>query len=182
MKVVIAQMEHETNTFSPIATEWKHFGKNGPYLGKDVISEMSKTRLQLEHLLTFQKNNFEDCYSYFCFAYPSGPVTQNTYQKFCQIILDSIDSDCELLLMDFHGAMVVDNTTDDPEGDLLKKIREKNKNIPIGCSLDLHANVTPNMVKYSDVIVGYSTYPHIDMYETGSKVFNLIIDRIRKKH
>ncbi len=43
MKVVIAQMEHETNTFSPIATEWKHFGKNGPYLGKDVIAEMSKT-------------------------------------------------------------------------------------------------------------------------------------------
>ena len=43
MKVVIAQMEHETNTFSPIPTEWKHFGKDGPYLGKDVISEMSKT-------------------------------------------------------------------------------------------------------------------------------------------
>ena len=37
------------------------------------------------------------------------------------------------------------------------------------------------MVKYADIIVGYSTYPHIDMYETGSKVFDLIIDKIRKK-
>ena len=182
MKVVIAQMEHETNTFSPIATEWKHFGKNGPYLGKDVIAEMSKTMTPIGAFINLsKKNNFEIVTPISGFAYPSGPVTQNTYQKFCQIILDSIDSDCDLLLMDFHGAMVVDNTTDDPEGDLLKKIREKNKNIPIGCSLDLHANVTPNMVKYSDVIVGYSTYPHIDMYETGSKVFNLIIDRIRKK-
>ena len=37
------------------------------------------------------------------------------------------------------------------------------------------------MVKYADVIVGYSTYPHIDMYETGSKVFDLIIKKSEKK-
>ena len=55
MKVVIAQMELMKQIHFSITTEWKHFGKNGPYLEKDVISEMTKTRTQLEHLLTFQK-------------------------------------------------------------------------------------------------------------------------------
>ena len=87
MKVVIAQMEHETNTFSPIATEWKHFGKNGPYLGKDVISEMSKTRTPIGAFIDLSKNNFEIVTPISGFAYPSGPVTQNTYQNFAKLFL-----------------------------------------------------------------------------------------------
>jgi microcystin degradation protein MlrC len=32
VKFVIAQMKHETNTFSPVPTPLFAFGKNGPYI------------------------------------------------------------------------------------------------------------------------------------------------------
>ena len=33
--------------------------------------------------------------------------------------------------------------------------------------LDLHANISDGMVALADVLVGYDTYPHIDMAERG---------------
>ncbi|HUF19693.1 MAG TPA: M81 family metallopeptidase, partial [Burkholderiales bacterium] len=44
MKIVIAQMEHETNTFSPVPTPWESFGPKGPLLGKDAARGMKGTR------------------------------------------------------------------------------------------------------------------------------------------
>ena len=43
-------------------------------------------------------------------------------------------------------------------------------------ALDLHANVTAAMVDNADVIVGFKTYPHIDMYETGEHAARLLFD------
>ena len=34
-------------------------------------------------------------------------------------------------------------------------------------SLDLHANVTPEMVDHADALIAYRTYPHVDMADTG---------------
>ena len=34
-------------------------------------------------------------------------------------------------------------------------------------SLDLHANVTPQMVEHADALIAYRTYPHVDMADTG---------------
>ena len=34
-------------------------------------------------------------------------------------------------------------------------------------SLDLHANVTPEMIEHADALIAYRTYPHVDMADTG---------------
>jgi microcystin degradation protein MlrC len=44
IKVLIAQMEHETNTFSPVLTPWESFGPNGPYVGQDAYDAMKGTK------------------------------------------------------------------------------------------------------------------------------------------
>ena len=36
-------------------------------------------------------------------------------------------------------------------------------------ALDFHTNLTQTMVDNADVITGYCTYPHVDMYETGKR-------------
>ncbi|MEO0959086.1 MAG: MlrC C-terminal domain-containing protein [Pseudomonadota bacterium] len=41
--------------------------------------------------------------------------------------------------------------------------------MPIVASLDLHANVTAEMVALADGLESYRTYPHIDMAETGRR-------------
>ena len=40
--------------------------------------------------------------------------------------------------------------------------------VPIAISLDYHSNVTPEMVEYSDSLVGYRTYPHVDRARDGA--------------
>src|SRR6476661_8422812 len=44
---VIAQMQHETNTFSPVPTPWEAFGKDGPLLGDEVARGMRGTRMAI---------------------------------------------------------------------------------------------------------------------------------------
>ena len=46
---------------------------------------------------------------------------------------------------------------------------------PIVITLDLHANITSRMVEGADAIVGYHTYPHVDMFETGQKAARLLL-------
>ena len=41
-------------------------------------------------------------------------------------------------------------------------------------SLDLHANITSRMFATADVLVGYRTYPHVDMAETGRKAAKIL--------
>ena len=57
---------------------------------------------------------------------------------------------------------------------LLARIRAVAPDVPLGVALDLHANVTPGMVAAADVIIGFKTYPHVDMAETGAHVARLV--------
>jgi microcystin degradation protein MlrC len=57
---------------------------------------------------------------------------------------------------------------DDGEGEILARVREAIGNdVPLVVSLDLHANVTPEMVEHADALIAYRTYPHVDMADTG---------------
>src|SRR5690606_34860562 len=79
-----------------------------------------------------------------------------------------------------HGAMVSENY-EDVEGEILKRVRQKLALKPIAITLDLHANVSDDMVNYSDIIVGYDTYPHIDMKERAEEACRLLTSYIRKE-
>ena len=57
---------------------------------------------------------------------------------------------------------------DDGEGEILARVRKViGKDLPLVVSLDLHANVTPQMVEHADALIAYRTYPHVDMADTG---------------
>src|SRR5690606_24413262 len=63
----------------------------------------------------------------------------------------------------------------DGEGEILRRVRAVvGPEIPVVASLDLHANVTPEMVAHSNALVIYRTYPHVDMAETGARAFALL--------
>src|SRR5262249_45819332 len=58
----------------------------------------------------------------------------------------------------------------DVEGDILNGIRSiVGRALPIVATLDLHANVTEQMVAAADALVLYHTAPHIDVFETGQR-------------
>ena len=168
MKFVIAQMQHETNTFSPVPTPWEEFGPKGPYLGRDAYDAMKGKGMAMAAFMDLAaKVGAEVATPVAAWANPSGPVDGNAYDRICAAICDDVAKGCDAVLLDLHGAMVVADRTDDGEGTLLEKIRAIAPRTPIAVSLDLHANVTARMVKNCDIITGYKTYPHIDQYESG---------------
>ena len=80
-----------------------------------------------------------------------------------------------------HGAQTAEGA-DDVEGHVLGCARQiLGPDIPIVLTLDLHANVTRAMVEQATAIVGYHTYPHIDMYETGQKAAKLMLNTLSGK-
>jgi microcystin degradation protein MlrC len=181
MKFVIAQMQHETNTFSPVATPWEVFGgTDGPYLGEAAYRAMKGTRLPMAAFLDLaEAAGAEVNTPIAAWANPSGPVDGKAYDRICEIICQAVAKGCDAVFLDLHGAMVVADRTDDGEGTLLEKIRALAPGIPIAVSLDLHANVTQRMVDNCTVIAGYKTYPHVDQYEAGHLAGSVLLRALK---
>jgi microcystin degradation protein MlrC len=176
VKFVIAQMQHETNTFSPVPTPWEAFGKDGPYLGEAAYAATKGTRVPMAAFLDLaEAAGAEIVTPLAAWANPSGPVDAKAYDRFCDVIGEAVSKGCDAIFLDLHGAMVVGDRTDDGEGTLLQKIRAIAPRTPIAVSLDLHANVTSQMVLNCDAIAGYKTYPHVDGYEAGKLAGTIVL-------
>jgi microcystin degradation protein MlrC len=180
MKFVIAQVQHETNTFSPIPTPWEAFGNDGPLIGREAFEAMNGTRLPMAAFLDLaRKEGAEVVTPVVAWANPSGPVDGSAYDRICGLICDAVRQGCDAIFLDLHGAMVVEGRTDDGEGTLLERVRAIAPDTPIAVSLDLHANLTGRMVRNCNVIAGYKTYPHIDQYEAGELAGSILLRHLK---
>ena len=179
MKFVIAQMKHETNTFSPVPTPLFSFGKDGPYFDRDAFDAMRGTATPMGAFID-RATEFgaEIATPVAGDSPPSGPVAHAAYAVMCDAIIKAVEQGCDALFLDLHGAMVVEST-DDGEGDLLERLRRIAPKMPIAVALDLHANVTQKMVANCDVIAGYKTYPHVDMYQAGDRAARILLRYIK---
>ncbi len=104
-------------------------------------------------------------------AWPGGPINAEARQWFCETALAELDKTGNLdgLLLSLHGSLVAEDEAD-MEGLLLQTIRSHTGNrLPIVVSLDLHAYMTPRMIRLADCIVAYHTAPHIDRFQTGRR-------------
>ena len=180
MKIVIAQMQHETNTFSPVPTPWEAFGNDGPLLGQAAYVAMKGTRLPMAAYIDLaEAAGAQIATPIAAWANPSGPVHGAAYDRICAMICEAVDAGCDAVFLDLHGAMVVADRTDDGEGSLLEKVRALAPRVPIAVSLDLHANLTERMVRNCDVIAGYKTYPHVDQYEAGQLAGRILLRALK---
>jgi microcystin degradation protein MlrC len=177
MKVLIARMNHETNTFSPVATPLEAFGGNGPRYGEDAFrANKGMATAMAAFIAAAEREQAEIVTPISASANPSGPVAAAAYDAICKAIVDAAPG-CDAVLLDLHGAMVAENSNDG-EGDLLERVRAALPHAPIAVALDLHANVTPKMIANADVIVSFKTYPHVDMYEAGEHAGRLLFDLV----
>lgn len=177
MKILIARMNHETNTFSPVATPLEAFGRSGPTYGEDAWRENKGMQTAMSAFIdAAEREHAEIVTPVSASANPSGPVAAAAYDAICNAIVAAA-SGCDAVLLDLHGAMVAENSNDG-EGDLLERVRAVLPDAPIAVALDLHGNVTQKMIDHADIIVSFKTYPHVDMYETGAHAARLLFDLI----
>ncbi len=181
MKIVIAMMKHETNTFSPIPTDWKRFENWGAHFGEKALEVYENTGMPMAAYIDLAKEIGADMVTPVAAeAMPSGIVMADVYERLSNAILEAIDKGCDLALLDLHGAMVAE-TTPDGEGTLLERIRELAPELPIAVTCDFHCNLTQKMVDNCTALIGYKTYPHIDMYQMGRQVGRIVLDSLSGK-
>ncbi|MER3405688.1 MAG: microcystin degradation protein MlrC, partial [Chloroflexota bacterium] len=66
------------------------------------------------------------------------------------------------IVLTLHGAMVADGYPD-AEAEIICRVREVvGPELPLAVTLDLHANIGPEMVELVQIVTVYDTYPHVD--------------------
>ncbi|HET7092981.1 MAG TPA: M81 family metallopeptidase, partial [Thermomicrobiales bacterium] len=119
-------------------------------------------------------------------ATPSGMVTRGAIEQLTTMLLDDVRralaaAPLDGVLLALHGAMVTE-VDDDGEAYLLRRIRDLvGPTVPIVSTLDLHANISPAMVALADALVGYDTYPHVDMRDRGYEAAEILARLIRRE-
>ncbi len=169
MKIVIAQMKHETNTFSPVPTPLARFARGGgmPPEGAEAYAAFKGTGSAIAAFFDLaEEAGAHMVIPIAANAWPSGPVEDAAFEHIAGKICAAVAAGCDAILLDLHGAMVTESL-EDGEGELLTRLRRIAPKVPIGVALDMHTNLFPAMVDCSTVIAGYQTYPHVDVYATG---------------
>ena len=175
MRVAIGGIWHETNTFANTRTTLDDFRAyqfaQGDWIIKryrDVLNEIGGMHIGS------RLNNFELVPTFFAGAVPSGIVARETYEQLAAWLLNDLaHNDFDGVLLVLHGAMVAENVSD-VEGDLLQRVRALVRNKPIVATFDIHANLSAAMIENADALIGYDTYPHVDVYERGTEAAHVM--------
>jgi microcystin degradation protein MlrC len=173
-RIAIGGFLHETNTFAPTKATYADFVHGGGWPsmahGGDILKTMRNINVGLAGFVgAAEARGWELVPTIACAASPSAHVTEDAYERVVKMMVDGIAAagPLDAVYLDLHGAMVSEHL-DDGEGEILARVRQViGKDVPLVVSLDLHANVTPEMVEHADALIAYRTYPHVDMADTG---------------
>lgn len=179
MKLFMAALDTETNTFAPLPTGARAFEEgfvahgNATSLPENYCSaQLYAWRRRAEAL------GWDIAESLCAYAEPGGITARAVYEGFRAEILADLRRamPVDVVLLALHGAMVAEGY-EDCEGDLLAAIRAiVGPEVPVGAELDLHCHLTEAMLAAATVLVAYKEYPHIDIPERAEHLFTLIAD------
>src|SRR3982074_3463280 len=173
-RIAVGGFLHETNTFAPTKVPSEDIVQGGGWppmsQGAKLLEKMRNVNVGMAGFVpAAETEGWELVPTIWCAASPSAHVTKDAYERVAKAIVDGIKAAGAIdgVYLDLHGAMVTEHL-DDGEGEILASVRRViGKALPLVVSLDLHANVTPEMVEHADALIAYRTYPHIDMADTG---------------
>lgn len=179
MKIFIASISTETNSFSPLPTGRLSFEEG-------VVAHGDATKGPVEYWsapLHIWRNRaeaegWEVVESLTAHAQPAGPTVREVYEEFRDEILADLRAagPVDVILLSLHGAMIADGY-DDCEGDLIRHCRDiAGPKTVIGGLLDPHCHLTEEMLGNATLLVAYKEYPHVDIPERAEDLFTLAAD------
>jgi microcystin degradation protein MlrC len=177
MKVFMAGLDTETNTFSPTPTGYQSFAEG-------FLARGDATRRPLNYcssqLMTWRQQaeacGWEVVEGLCACAEPGGRIVEAAYTRLRDELLSDLRRamPVDIVLLALHGAMAAENI-DDCEGDILAHVREIVGNaVVVGCELDLHCHLTDAMLHHATVLVTYKENPHTDIDDRAGELFTLV--------
>ena len=179
--IAVGGLQHETNTFAPTKADYAAFEHGGgwPALcrGDQVLESIAGANMPIEGAVqALRAAGHRAVPLLWGAASPSAHVTRDAFERIVGELIERLIAAGPLdgVYLDLHGAMVTEHF-DDGEGELLRRVRAVvGPGVPVVASLDLHANVTRQMVDESDGLSIYRTYPHVDMADTGARAAGML--------
>lgn len=169
-RVGIAGLLHESNTFLPVPTRRCHFEQGSLTQGEALLERWAGSLHELGGFLEGARiHGFQPIPLLATFAIPSGTIEREAFEELVAAMVDRLQSALPLdgLLVALHGATVAESFRD-ADGEIVRRLRlVLGENIPIIITLDLHANVSEQMIAQTNATVMYRSNPHLDQRERG---------------
>ncbi|NLV73141.1 MAG: M81 family metallopeptidase [Chloroflexi bacterium] len=185
MRVAFGLFQHEANSFCPQPTNLAGFQRHYYKAGAELLETTRGIATEDAGALAVlcSQPDIEVVPLLGVKAGSGAAIERDTYQSLRDDLLRRLEAAMPVdgLLLVLHGAMMAEGE-DDASGDILAAARQLlGEGMPIVVSLDLHANVTCRMAKMATALVGYHTAPHIDLYETGQRAAEILVDTLHGK-
>lgn len=183
MRIVTGAISHETSTFTPVATTYESFlDRFGDVTGDEMIASLRNTNTPVGGFIKASEElGFELIPTIYREAHPSGPAPRAVFDRVVGELVAGIREALPVdgVLLELHGAMVAEGVLD-AEGHILAAVREVvGPGVPISVQLDIHSNVSPQMIAMSDILIGRESYPETDMAERGYECAEVLMRTLR---
>jgi microcystin degradation protein MlrC len=182
MRILTGGFSHESNGLNPIITGEDDFAvlRGADIADKSVFSRHSSGGI----IETLKKGGVELVPTVLARAVPNGVVSRTFYQKLKAELLDRAREALKQgpihgVCLALHGSMKVEGDLC-AEGDLCLALREILPEIPFTTALDMHATITPALLKAVDAFAAYKTAPHIDSFETGVQAAEMLLESLAR--
>jgi microcystin degradation protein MlrC len=182
MRVGIIGLQHESNTFQGAPTTWENFEQGAILTGQRIVREYGEAHHEIGGFFQgLDDEGLEAVPIFFAWALPGGAVTARTLDRLLQTMLDQLKGAGELdgLLVAPHGAGVSESRPD-MDGAWLRELRSRvGPQTPIVGTLDLHANLSEEMLHATNALIAYRSNPHLDQRERGHQAARLMARILR---
>ena len=182
MRIAVAEVAQETDSFSPLIADRSDFEAYGLYFGEEILERMRGVGPigGFLEIAAQQPEPVELRPIVRAWGSAGGTITAETLDFLTERLVTGLKQSMPLdaVFLSLHGAAASEKD-DDVEGHVLQAVREVvGRDIPVVVALDHHANITQRMVDCADLLVGHETQPH-DPPATGRKVAHLLFRMLR---
>jgi microcystin degradation protein MlrC len=178
MRVATGAFSHETSTFTTVPTTWESYEDRFGYLrGQELLDKFRGTNTPIGGFVEgAQAHGFDLVPTIYAQPQPSAPTPRALFDTILDELLRGVRDAGPLdgVLLELHGSMVAEGI-DDADGHILEAVRRVvGPHVPVLAQLDIHANVSRQMVATADVLIGRETYPEVDMALRGRECADVL--------
>jgi microcystin degradation protein MlrC len=179
IRIATAGFQHESNTFSRIPASLDEWRRSGILEGDAIAQEYAPSQSTLAGFFAAaaEDNEVELVPLVFTRLTPMGAMTHEAITHLIDRVVRAIGAGgpWDAVLLPQHGA-AVSETFPDADGELIRRVRETvGPRVPIGVALDMHANVSRQMIENADITTVYQTNPHIDAFTQARHCARLVL-------
>lgn len=182
MKIGLSQFSQETNTFSPTRYSFDDVCPEGFADPSKMIDLYRGTGTYLGGAIAAAEDLGIEVIPLNYVDLEAGPQMTKDCVDY---ILETICADIARHKDEMDGLFFAQHGAGCSEGypcleaHALMKIREVVGKMPIVSSLDMHCNLTPETLKYSDGLFPIKEFPHVDMAEAAYLAFTTLVRSLR---